>query len=286
MRILFVISILAFIALLWATVAIVQHVRRQRRRQRRFLESNGTLAVQSTAAPLGITGLPSKTSIPLLTFTDPAAPPPPLPPPPVPGPVAEVQQEPEASVADELPVETEGATSEPEVIQLADESPTTAASPEPEIAPVAEVQPAVEPEPESEITLAIEEHLEAESYTAPETIPEVQPHHEPDFTPEPEITAAAEEQLESEPASEPDTLSVEPEPAPEPEATQSTIPEPPPLVRPIRSGPPKHPLAQLVQPLPRPDWAYFNKDMGDLSDPEPRSNGRPKLRTLKPTSRT
>jgi hypothetical protein len=37
----------------------------------------------------------------------------------------------------------------------------------------------------------------------------------------------------------------------------------------------KHLLSQLVPPLERPDWAYFNKDMGDLSDPEaPRSRLR------------
>jgi hypothetical protein len=40
----------------------------------------------------------------------------------------------------------------------------------------------------------------------------------------------------------------------------------------LRNSSPRHQLASLLAPLPpqsaRPDWAYFNKDMGDLSDPQ------------------
>jgi hypothetical protein len=37
--------------------------------------------------------------------------------------------------------------------------------------------------------------------------------------------------------------------------------------RPVRSAPP--PTSSEVRPANRPDWIYFNKDMGDLSDPAP-----------------
>ena len=40
------------------------------------------------------------------------------------------------------------------------------------------------------------------------------------------------------------------------------------LRRPVRSVHPAHPAAPFI-PTRRPDWAYFNKDMGDLSDPVP-----------------
>jgi len=281
MRILFAISILAFIALLWASIAIVQHVRRQRRRRRRFLDSTATLVSQSSTAPLGIAHLSPAQSIPELSFTDLAAPPPPPPPPP---------QETEAALADELPTETEAATSEPEATPALEVDVAPEPIAEAGTVSAAEVQPTVEPEPEPqrelepEVSLATEEHLEAEAAPELETQPEIEQHYEPDFTPEPEITEIAEEQLETEAAPEPNIIASEPEAAPEQEPVQAAIPEPPPLVRPIRTGPPKHPLAQLVQPLHRPDWAYFNKDMGDLSDPEPRTDSRPKIRAFKPDS--
>lgn len=42
MRVLFSISILALIALLWATVAMVRHVQQTRRRQQRELQGDGS----------------------------------------------------------------------------------------------------------------------------------------------------------------------------------------------------------------------------------------------------
>jgi hypothetical protein len=42
MRVLVAISILAFLALLWASIAIFQHIRRAQRRRRRSLESSDT----------------------------------------------------------------------------------------------------------------------------------------------------------------------------------------------------------------------------------------------------
>jgi hypothetical protein len=41
------------------------------------------------------------------------------------------------------------------------------------------------------------------------------------------------------------------------------------LRRPVRSVHPPHPAPPFALPLRRPDWVYFNKDMGDLSDPTP-----------------
>jgi hypothetical protein len=41
------------------------------------------------------------------------------------------------------------------------------------------------------------------------------------------------------------------------------------LRRPVRSVYPQAPATPFALPIRRPDWAYFNKDMGDLSDPSP-----------------
>lgn len=254
MRILFAISILAFLALLWATIAIVQHVRRARRRKRRFLESAPT-PLRSASSGLGLASLPPTRAVPELSFTDLAAPPPPRPEP--------------VSVADELPVETEAATSEPELTLQTEEHLESKAQPEtsPEPEPLQ-----IDPEPEPEITAKAEEQLEAEA----------EPTSEPEASPESETSPETTTEATTEPQS-----TAQPEPIPEttPEPFQAAIPEPPPLKRPIRIGPPKHLLAQLVQPIHRPDWAYFNKDMGDLSDPEPRADTRPKIRIAKSASR-
>jgi hypothetical protein len=49
---------------------------------------------------------------------------------------------------------------------------------------------------------------------------------------------------------------------PSPYPAQQEAEEPPPSVPPVSPRP-----AHL--PISRADWAYFNKDMGDLSDPAP-----------------
>jgi hypothetical protein len=231
MHILLAISVLAFAALLWATIAIANHIRRARRRRRRFMESTAQLAAQSPASPLNLSQVIPKRSVPELSFTDLAAPPPPIPEPEVTA----------AALADELPTDTEAATSEPE------------------------------------LTVAAEEQLETEVHPNPHFEPEPKAPIEA-FVPEPEITLAAEEQLEDEATPpEPEHVSMR--------ASEFEPLQPPPLTKPIRTGPPKHPLASLIPPIERPDWAFFNKDMGDLSDPEPRSSSRPKIRIAKPDSR-
>jgi hypothetical protein len=48
MRVLFAISILAFAALLWASIAIVQHVRRARRQRVDLLRSNSSNSQQTS----------------------------------------------------------------------------------------------------------------------------------------------------------------------------------------------------------------------------------------------
>ena len=209
----FAISLFALLALLWASFAIAQHIRRARRRRRRFLEST---------APLP--------TAPELSFADPAAP---------------IQQH---------------------------SAPPPAPAAFPFAQPREYAASSITAAPEPEVTLAAEENLE-EPQPAP-YIPE--PLSRPiSSAPEPEITVAAEDNLEQ---TEPEPIA---QPAPEPVYDEAakfpgfsyTKPR---SLRP--ATPQKHPLASLVPPLERPDWAYFNKDMGDLSDPEPRHSSRPKIR--------
>jgi len=54
-----------------------------------------------------------------------------------------------------------------------------------------------------------------------------------------------------------------------PSPESSTVQSDPFLRRPVRSVHPPQAAPSFVLPLRRPDWAYFNKDMGDLSDPAP-----------------
>ena len=68
MRILFAISILALVALLSAAAAIVQHIRRSRRRARRFQEENADLPTATTM--LGLTPPPLNTGDKDVSFTE------------------------------------------------------------------------------------------------------------------------------------------------------------------------------------------------------------------------
>jgi hypothetical protein len=268
MRILLAISFVALIALLWAMVAIMQHVRRARRRRRRFLESVPPPAGHG----LGLANIIPVTKVPEMNFKDLAAPEPP----PVP------MDEPAIAPAHET-YSTEAAAievAEPEISAQAEEQLEAVSDPPRISAPAKE--PLTEPataEAEPEITVDAEDFVEAEA--AAEVVPE--PHAE-----EPQ-------QAEADASSEAPQIYATnyiPYAAPAPaaasaanDASIATVEEHGPAApghvpatpRVVRSHSAKHPLASLVPQLNRPDWAYFNKDMGDLSDPEPRSV-RPKMR--------
>ena len=88
--------------------------------------------------------------------------------------------------------------------------------------------------------------------------------------PSPESPATAFTKLASSSPDQPPRK--QPQPA---ESIAAKVPEAPAvpsdtfLRRPVRSVHPPHSAAPFVLPLRRPDWVYFNKDMGDLSDPTP-----------------
>jgi hypothetical protein len=273
MRILLAISFVALIALLWAMVAIMQHVRRARRRRKRFLES----VPAASEHGLGLANMVPATKVPEMNFKDLAAPEPEFLP----------TFEPAIAMAQSDFVDSvQAEAAEPEISAAAEEQLEAAA------APPAIFVPADEPltgpataDAEPEITAATEDFIEAEAAAEPATSEtEIVPEHheedphqdemdEVDATCAPSQTFVTNYIPYAAPAPAVATASITP--------SEDHYPAPPDhepaTPRVVRSHSAKHPLASLVPQLNRPDWAYFNKDMGDLSDPEPRSV-RPKMR--------
>ena len=289
MRILFAILILAVLALLWVSVAIARHVRRERRRRRRILASspqkpgtNATPVTLDLSVPVVVAGEE-------ITFLDPSAKP-----------------TPRATPLDGTTVSLEGKRIE-EATAIELETLLAEPVPPPPIPTESEaVVPATshefndfhETEPvdfapqaavQEEQPVLPEETVAPENIaTAPEQVP-APPEAvgllagspeavEPELVlAAPELVLAAIEQPDAESAIlEQSASTAEETPLAQAQAvSESSVPVPPPPRRPFRAVPPKHPLASLIPPIHRPDWAYFNKDMGDLSDPAPRA---PRLR--------
>ena len=257
MRVLVAISILAFLALLWASVAIFRHIRRAQRRRRRSLESSANSLSPTPPDRFVIAPPPSATVAPEITFTDPEAP------------VPEV-----AFTDTEAPIPEPSPAYQP-VLRLPERQNQSAQ-------PILYATPAPEP-----TTLATTEGFL-------DTLP---PPPDPALSPRPAwphfgftparpvaskepIPYAAPPSGESSAAVVRAPIEIQP-PAPAvkplyPSAhpTIAEAPPPPPPPVPQRSEP---------QPMRRVDWAYFNKDMGDLSDPAP-AGSRPKIPAIRTTT--
>jgi len=231
MRILVAISILVLLALLWTTVSIVRHIRKSRRRSR-FLREN---TPQLEAAPAVST--PVSSTSPEPTFAELAA-----------KALAASTAIPSRAVVESSPA---GVSS---VRRMAvSQTPSAGAlgliaqarklsheMPQPQIRPSGiHKAAAATPEPQPVLTIVEVPQL-------PATAPPIEV-----FTQQPLVPLAASVADASETP-----------PAPRTPAFASI----PFFRRPVRSA---HSTPAFTLPAHRPDWVYFNKDMGDLSDPTP-----------------
>jgi len=306
MRVLVAISILAFLALLWAFVAIFRHIGRTRRRRRRALESSRNDLAPTPDRAI-IAPPPPPVGVPEITFTDPEAP------------------LPEVSFTDpRAPIhEPASPAFQPYVRPVETRQPASSATPivihnhKTEVALADEFVDTLPPPPPPS-TAAIPPATRESTFSPIPAWPhfgftpsrQAQPLRVPITAPaEPEQALAAEQAIEDHQISGRSPISP-PEPIPYagPSLTDSSasvnparlpmlIHPPPPAVKPVYPSaypaPPPEPVLEAEQP-PRPplpmrsgqhptaraDWAYFNKDMGDLSDPSP-AGSRTKIRAAK-----
>jgi len=247
MRILVAISILVLLALLWTTVSIVRHIRKSRRRSR-FLREN---TPQLEAAPAVST--PVSSTSPEPTFAELAA-----------KALAASTAIPSRAVVESSPA---GVSS---VRRMAvSQTPSAGAlgliaqarklsheMPQPQIRPSGiHKAAAATPEPQPVLTIVEVPQL-------PATAPPIEV-----FTRRPlEIPVIPPQSVPAQVVTQPLAASVadasETPLAPRTPAFASI----PFFRRPVRSA---HPTPAFTLPAHRPDWVYFNKDMGDLSDPTP-----------------
>jgi len=239
MRILVAISILVLLALLWATVSIVQHIRKSRRRNRFLRENTPPLEVAPALSPS-----------PEPTF-------------------AELAAKALAASAASSPIRI-AAESSPAGVSSArrmavPQTPSTGAlgliaqarklsqdMPQPQIHPSG-IHKTIAATPKPQPVLTIVEVPQLPAAPPPiEILPEI-----PVISSQPVPVQVVTQPLA---ASVADVL--ETSPAPRTPAFASI----PFFRRPVR---PAHPAPAFTLPAHRPDWVYFNKDMGDLSDPTP-----------------
>lgn len=290
MRVLVAISILAFAALLWASIAIFRHIQRTRRRRRRALEAARNNLYLYPAVPVAIVVPPPPPPVvPEITFTDPEAPLPEI-----------TYTDPEPPVRELTPPAVQPYLRQAEPRQV--EVRPTDSRPQPEPEATAEefldtLPPPTPPAPRDSSFSPIPAwpHFgftpsrPAQPLRSPITIPA-----------EPELALAAVQALEDQqvsgrmPTSPPEPIPyaapVESSASATPARLPMLIHPPPPAVKPVYPSPyplqqgsqqpqaaeeplpspqPPVPLRPAHQPISRADWAYFNKDMGDLSDPAP-----------------
>jgi hypothetical protein len=247
MHSLLVISVLALFTLLWAALATAQHVRRARRRQRRLREF--------TADQQGRLLVPREPYAPAMRFRDPLEP------------SAATAAVPFASVRSRTI--DQPAADQPAADQSA--APTTD-NDQTVVTAVAEdfVQPPQADEP----------FLEAETFAAQETFAAPKPAElEPLLEVESLVASevCVEPDVVSSDASAEEVASVAAETWSEPETAEAREPESPlPDLTPAMPPRSSHGLGvKAVRPVVRADWAFFNKDMGDLSDPYETPRHRP-----------
>jgi hypothetical protein len=251
MPIFITISILALLAALWATISIVQHVRRSHRRRRFFRESLQT----------------PETDLPLEAFL------PPVPqvaaPPPTPALNIAPAPLPPATKLDTAPTLPAGSSS----VRRAISANPTSAGPLGLIAAARQISRDM-PQPDRRSS-GVRKVAVTEALQLPTEAIAIQANSLAEQQPSTPLPAIVEQQAPAIEAFEPPARK-SPQPA-MPPIVAVELPKPaadPLLRRPVRSVPPAFAL-----PSRRPDWAYFNKDMGDLSDPTPsRIRDRVRLR--------
>jgi len=262
MRILVAISVFVLVVLLWATVSIVRHIRSSQRRSR-FLRKT---APQFEAAPEPHPSKPVSQPVSEPTFADLAA---------------------RALAASAIPISTQNTppltrtpaeSSSPAGVSSARRAVASQNSsagalgliaqarklsqdmPQPQIRPSG-TRKAVEaaPEPQPVLELQPLAALQPVAELKPAVVPQ------PALEPQPVLRIVEIPQV-------PQATPVAAEPLPEPleplpvAAKTSAFAGIPFLRRPVRSV---QPAPAFTLPAHRPDWVYFNKDMGDLSDPSP-----------------
>jgi hypothetical protein len=271
MRVLVAISILAFLALLWASIAIFRHIRRAHRRRRRFLESAGASLNAAPPERFVIAPAPTAPFSPEITFTDPEAP------------LPEVAfTDPEAPILEPMPPPAYQPYLRQAPALQVDAQQVDAQQTEVRTPPLQPVQPIpyAAPASEPEIPTSTNAFLDSQPPDPALSPLPAWPHF--GFTParpiaskEPIPYAAPppSDSSASMAAARPSIEFQPPAPAVKPLYPSSRPPvmETPPLASPFafhRSG---------QQPMPRSDRNYYNEDMGDLSDPAP-AGSRPKVR--------
>lgn len=299
MRVLAAISILAFVALLWASIAAYRHIRRTQRRRRRSLEAS--LSHYVPPPPIAVITPPvAPPVVPEITFSDPEAPLPevaftdPKAPIRIPTPevfqpyVRPVELRPQPApflitrvdtnsqhlassdeFVDTLPPPPSTPVTAPTTVLSHALSPTPLPTPAPRdptlsplpawphfgFTPAPRIQPSVSPLSDDDVHEAVR---------APMPVPEPIPYAAPPLTESSSTVASARGPIQIQPPA-PAIKPIYPSPLP----TLAEAAPPPPLA-------PRHPQ----HPMRRADWAYFNKDMGDLSDPPP-AGSRPRIRIPK-----
>jgi hypothetical protein len=257
MHVLFAISILALVALLLASAAILQHVRRSRRKRRRFLEENTALAA-ATVHELAFTEGQRIDDVPRVVAFEPE--PEAAAPPPFPSAEAALDSSRSAGFAGSASMLDPETVSIAAALELATHNSNLRAASSDHTSTSAQTAAADSAEEAKPAVESAATETEASQSASEDAIAEkAAPESEPSPVSEPVFAAAAR------------ILAATPRPLP------ALAPLPP---RSTRISSARHPLAQLVPPMERPDWAYFNKDMGDLSDPEP---SRSRVRDLKTT---
>lgn len=289
MRILLTISIFALVSLLWAAVSIIQHIRRSRRR-RRILRAR---QIQPVAGILGLSGI----SLPVVRLSTPdrdfaeysfAALAPrniaPASPGPSPQPIsAKLPAQRHQPLEPFLPQSSIlNPSTLDRYIPIAEQ---TQASQTPVQRLVAILDAAHDSIPAQTINRA--QPIELTQAAAPEPPPQIEapPHLQvlaevvpTEFVPSITLEAPPAElatPLESLPPELETPLLETPLLASDRRPPSRALPAQPAanepdtqLRRPVRSVHPAHPAVPFI-PTRRPDWVYFNKDMGDLSDPVP-----------------
>jgi len=246
MRILVAISILVLLALLWATVSIVRHIRKSRRRNR-FLREN---TPQLEAAPAVFTPVSSKSPEPTfaelaakaLAASSPAASPASTPPP--------------AGVSSARRMAVSQTPSAGALGLIAQARKLSHEMPQPQIRPSG-IHKAAAATPEPQPVLTIVEVPQLPATAPPIEVFTRRPLEIPVIPPQSVPAQVVTQPLAASVADASETPSAPRTPA------FASIPF---FRRPVRSA---HPAPAFTLPAHRPDWVYFNKDMGDLSDPTP-----------------
>jgi hypothetical protein len=234
MRILVAISILVLLVLLWATVSIIQHIRKSRRRSRFLREDTPQLEAAHVLSPSPeptFAELAAKTLTVSLPTASPAIAPP------------------HAGVSSARRMAVSQTPSAGALGLIAQARKLSQDMPQPQIRPSG-VHKAVVATPEPQPVLTIVEVPQLPAAPPPiEILAEI-----PVIPSQPVPVQVVTQPLA---ASVADVLEISPAPR---TPAFASIPF---FRRPIRPAP------AFTLPAHRPDWVYFNKDMGDLSDPTP-----------------